>query len=345
MHKVLICMEKRDFHRLVDVSRQYAGNDLNKCYIFNKKGYTSEIYKEKKINGKDCVLFGWSTYSFDTKGLQNGYDIAGIFYEIERTKNGYILMEFEDEMMVNFKDESKMPELKAAINIDEVITRDDFALIYNDKNENNYKKTFLINMTEKDMLKYYENKIVEEGIRECSNFDTIINLNEYGDGIDLAKYKNQILQLLYKDERVADVTIDGDMYVDIVFYTDYCPYYYDNDEETDENCFLNKENQEQYLKEFANYYAERCIFEQPYITTRNLINNYVNEIDNINRIQRYKIANILKKNIIESGFVEKYVEDTEIYVTPKNYKELEDCLLKKCKEITNNEEQEEQEEI
>ena len=134
MHKTLICVEKRDFHRIVDVSRQYAGGNLDKCYIFNKKGYTSELYKEKQINGVNCVIFGWSKYYLDLTGLEHGYDLAGIIYEIEKTKRGYILMEFENKMLINFKDKSKIPELKVAMNIDKVITRDDFSLVYDDKN-------------------------------------------------------------------------------------------------------------------------------------------------------------------------------------------------------------------
>ena len=133
MHRTLICVEKRDFHRIVDVSRQYAGEDLDKCIIFNKRGYTSELYKEKEINGVNCIIFGWSKYGFGVNALQLGYDLTGIIYEIERTKKGYILMEFEDGMLVNFKDRSKIEELKLAMNVDKLITRDEFSLVYDDK--------------------------------------------------------------------------------------------------------------------------------------------------------------------------------------------------------------------
>ena len=129
MHKTLICIEKRDFHRLVDVSRHYAGSDLNKCYIFNKRGYTAEMCKEKVINGVNCIVFGWSKYRLDLKGVEHGYDLSGIIFELPRAKNGYILMEFEDNMLVNFKNESKINELGQAMNINKII-RDDFSLVY-----------------------------------------------------------------------------------------------------------------------------------------------------------------------------------------------------------------------
>lgn len=132
MHKTLICIEKRDFHRLVDVSRQYAGSDLNKCYIFNKKGYTAEICKEKVINGVNCIVFGWSNYRLDLEGLDHGYDLSGIIFELKKAKKGYILMEFENNMLVNFTDKSKIKELGQAMNIDKIVNRDDFSLVYND---------------------------------------------------------------------------------------------------------------------------------------------------------------------------------------------------------------------
>lgn len=140
MRKTLICVEKRDFHRLVDVSRHYAGSDLNKCYIFNKKGYTAELCKEKVINGAHCIVFGWSNYRLDLKGLEHGYDLSGIIFELKKAKKGYILMEFENNMLVNFKDESKIKELGKAMNIDKVVTRDDFSLVYNDEIIENNKE-------------------------------------------------------------------------------------------------------------------------------------------------------------------------------------------------------------
>lgn len=141
MHKTLICVEKRDFHRLVDVLRHYAGSDLNKCYIFNKKGYTAEMCKEKTINGINCIVFGWSKYRLDLKGLEHGYDLSGIIFELKKAKNGYILMEFENNMLVNFKDESKIKELGEAIKINKIL-RDDFSLVYNDEIEKEEEEEF-----------------------------------------------------------------------------------------------------------------------------------------------------------------------------------------------------------
>lgn len=138
MHKTLIGIEKRDFHRLVDVSRHYAGGDLNKCYVFNKKGYTAEMYKEKVINGVNCIVFGWSNYKLNMSNLDDGmcgYDLTGILFHLKKSKRGYILMEFENEMLVNFRDDSKIPELAKAMNLDKIITRNDFEIVFNEENK------------------------------------------------------------------------------------------------------------------------------------------------------------------------------------------------------------------
>ena len=70
---------------------------------------------------------------------------------------------------------------------------------------------FTINMTKEEMLRYYANKIVEDGIKSCSEFNTIVSLKDYNtNSIKLENYKNEILQLLYRDERISDVVIDDE---------------------------------------------------------------------------------------------------------------------------------------
>lgn len=131
MYKVLICVEKKDFHHLVDISKHYAGADPNGGYVFNKKGYQVELYKEKQINGVNCVIFGWTKYELD----KYNYDIYGVNFEKDNLNNGYILMEFEDGLMINFKNRSKIPELAKAMNVNKIITRDDFSIVFDEKSE------------------------------------------------------------------------------------------------------------------------------------------------------------------------------------------------------------------
>lgn len=79
---------------------------------------------------------------------------------------------------------------------------------------------FKIEMTKDEMIRYYANKIVEDGIKDCCDFSNVIDINDYG---DVAKYKKEILERIYRDERVADVNLDKEGNFDMVCYTDFCP--------------------------------------------------------------------------------------------------------------------------
>ncbi len=131
MYRILLCVEKKDFYHLAYTSKQYAGADKNGGYVFNKKDCKTELYQKKKINGIDCIIFGWTKYELD----KYGYDIYGINFEKDYLKNGYVLMEFEDNLMINYKNRSKIPELVQAMNVNKIITRDDFSIAFNGKSE------------------------------------------------------------------------------------------------------------------------------------------------------------------------------------------------------------------
>lgn len=195
------------------------------------------------------------------------------------------------------------------------------------------EEKFSIEMTEDEMLRFYANKIVEDGIRGCTEFNNTIYLIDYNkNDIKLQKYKNEILQLLYRDERVADVIIDDELNVDMVFYTDFCPFYYDDEESIEYNDITDSPTyQGIMLVEFIDYMQKR-IFEESYISTRNLINDFT-EGKQGDSETKSKLSNFLKKSIIQTGFVDKYIENINVYVTYKNYKELEESLLKKVKQL------------
>lgn len=197
------------------------------------------------------------------------------------------------------------------------------------------EKNYSINVTKEEMIKYYANKIVEDGIKDCNEFSNVININDYG---DLKKYKDEILHQIYRDERVADVYLDKEGNFDMVFYTDYCPYYYEEDEDNLEN---NKIINKKILENFVSYYALHCLYDDPYISTRRLIYNFIDYTDKTNNGYNLKIANMLKKCIIESGFMEKYMENTEVFITPKNYKEFETLILRMIEKENSKEEEEE----
>jgi len=181
------------------------------------------------------------------------------------------------------------------------------------------EEKFSIEMNKDEMLRYYENKIVEDGIKSCSEFNTIVNLTDYNTKeIKLEKYKNEILQLLYRDERVADVVIDDEFNVDMVFYTDYCPFYYDDEKNIIYNQIMDSPTYQGIeLAEFVGYMGKRVI-EDSYISTRNLINNYVQT-----------------KSLKDTGFSEKYIDNINVFVTYKNFQELEKGLMEIVKQKDN----------
>ena len=197
------------------------------------------------------------------------------------------------------------------------------------------EEKFSIEMNKDEMLRYYENKIVEDGIKSCSEFNTIVTLTDYNTKeIKLEKYKNEILQLLYRDERVADVVIDDEFNVDMVFYTDYCPFYYDDEKNIIYNQIMDSPTYQGIeLAEFVGYMGKRVI-EDSYISTRNLINNYV-QTKSLKDTDKEILANFLKKSIIETGFSEKYIDNINVFVTYKNFQELEKGLMEIVKQKDN----------
>lgn len=193
-------------------------------------------------------------------------------------------------------------------------------------------------MTKDEMLRFYTNKIIEEGIRECSEFNISLYLTEYGDGIDLSKYKNEILELLYRDERIADVMIDDELCVDMVFYTSYCPYFYD---EVD----VASKEESKILSDFY-YYCSSRVYQDGYISVRALINNFIEKINYNEQERRDNTYNILKKNIVEMGFLDKYIEsNNETFVTLKNKKEFENLIEIRINELQKQYKREEEEEL
>lgn len=84
-----------------------------------------------------------------------------------------------------------------------------------------------IGMTKDEIIKYFENKIVKDAINDCMEFSNVVNVADYGE--NAIKYKKEILEKMYNDERVADVYLDEDGYFDMVFYTDYCPHYFEEE--------------------------------------------------------------------------------------------------------------------
>ncbi len=102
------------------------------------------------------------------------------------------------------------------------------------------KEKFKVNMTKEEMLEFYKDKIIRDGIDNCLEFSSIISLKDYdSEDIKLENYKDEIWKLIQEDDRVADVYINDEFYIDMVFYIDYCQ---DYDEDYDED-YIEVENE------------------------------------------------------------------------------------------------------
>lgn len=197
-------------------------------------------------------------------------------------------------------------------------------------------KKFKIEITKDELIRFYANKVVEDGIRDCWEFSNIININDYGENV--AKFKNLILEKIYRDERVADVNLDKAGNFDMIFYTEYCPYYYDIDEIKENSYYIDKFSQIDMLKEFSGYYIEKCLFNNPYISIRHLINQFVGEQTN-DKEQRKLMYNIIKMKINETNFISNNIDidGVEVYITPHNYKELQQAIEESIQNIVEEE--------
>lgn len=181
---------------------------------------------------------------------------------------------------------------------------------------------YKIEMRKDEMIRYYANKIVEDGIKECLEFSNTVDINNYD---NIEKFKNEILERIYRDNRVSDVYLDEEGNFDMDFYTDYCPYYYDDsliDEcEYDYNLLLKKD----LLEDFRDYYYKECLWSNPYISIRELLDR-IAEKNSLLEERRVCIKYIIKKILVESKFIENNIDGIEVYITPKNYKELEKVI-------------------
>lgn len=81
---------------------------------------------------------------------------------------------------------------------------------------------FNIEMTKDEMIRYYASKIIEAGLKECIQCNIVVDTKKYN---LINEYKKEILEQISKDERIADVELDVDGNFDMIFYTDFCPNY------------------------------------------------------------------------------------------------------------------------
>ena len=93
----------------------------------------------------------------------------------------------------------------------------------------------------------------------------------------------------------------------------------------DNNYLIDSFSEIDMLKDFGDYYIEKCLFDNPYISIRNLINQFVEEQTD-NQEKRKLMSNIIKMKVNESDFIRDNMDGIEVYITPHNYKELKQAI-------------------
>lgn len=189
------------------------------------------------------------------------------------------------------------------------------------------KTKYSIELTEDEMIRYYANKIVEDALSDCSEYNYCLDVDSYNDNGFVEFHQDEILDRISKDERVAEVYIDKSSQphsFDMIFLMDYCPYYYEENElhpQTERTClklFLDKIKE---LKEYIHIRTTRDII-------RSFMNSYIESDDRIDFDDKDEVYYSLKEHLCNTGFIDKYIDKYEVYVTKDNINELINLLEK-----------------
>lgn len=186
------------------------------------------------------------------------------------------------------------------------------------------QEMLLIKMSKEDAIKFYANKIIEEGIGNCSEFNYCVPLDFFDDNGFVRKNQEEILNRIMKDERVSDVYIDNqseEHTFDMVFPTDYCPYYYEDVE-------LAPRDEAKYLRKFIDKLIQINNNAAPQYssTVREIMRDFIDN-PNLSRYplsedDREDIYNKIKEYITNTKFQDKYVDIYEVTINKENVKEL-----------------------
>lgn len=187
-----------------------------------------------------------------------------------------------------------------------------------------------VRMTKQEAIKYYANKIIEDSLAECSECNYCMDIDSYDDNGFIKQHQELILEKIKKDERVADVELDGHTF-DMVFWTDYCPYCYEEHK-------LSKQDQSMILKNFID---QLITIKNNSIFLLNMnIQQIINEMILQNNFktplledEKEEANNMLKEIICNSNFFNKYLDRYKLIIDKQNIQELIDELQVKFKQL------------
>lgn len=208
----------------------------------------------------------------------------------------------------------------------------------NDISHKEYKDTvgkkYIVELEKEEMIRFYADKIIYDCLVDCSENNRIFTIDEYKNNSFLVENFDKIVEKINKDERVCDLQVDKDKKkLDFIFYTEYCPHYYQEDLD------VSNEQRYEHVKDFLEFlrkWEEKINAKCFKTNTREIINEYIKnryledkEID--------EVEDILKKEIYESGFVNKYIDGYNVFVNATNLKDLiadmEVAKIKLCENL------------
>ena len=183
-------------------------------------------------------------------------------------------------------------------------------------------------MTKQEAIKYYANKIIEDSLAECSEFNYCMTIEHYEDNGFIKQNQDLILEELKKDERIADVYIDVKTKTfDMVFWTTYCPWYY---EEYD----LKLEEQisilEKFIHQLDNIKGYCFILNIP---IQKLVTDVLLNVESITKNEEDQAINMLKEFICNTDFFNKYLDKYKLLINKDNAMELQQELQEKLQQL------------
>ncbi|MCI8617437.1 MAG: hypothetical protein HFJ60_04245 [Clostridia bacterium] len=190
-------------------------------------------------------------------------------------------------------------------------------------------KSHIVEMNKDEMIRFYADKIVYDCITDCSENNRIFSVDEYTNNDFIIKNFAEIVKRINLDERVSDLEVDSDKKeIDMVFYLDYCPHYFQEDLDIDDD------NRCRYIENFKNYinhYTEMRPDKWIRTNTRELIRDFINiERENEDTELMY---NVLNEELYNCGFVEKYLDGYTVTINADNIDELINQLDERINEL------------
>ena len=183
------------------------------------------------------------------------------------------------------------------------------------------------------MIRYYANKIVEDGLYDTETFSICVYFDEYKDEEFIKEHKEEISNLINLDEKVADIEIDENCF-DMIFYLDYCPYYYEDEIEDK----LNEQKEIDILNDFIKYIGEKEKYTF-YTTVRAIVNEYIEDKNNFNEDEIEFLINKIKQISCESGFTDNNFSKYEVILDHKTVREFKFIINKHIEDLKEQEDQ------